>query len=1416
VKLGEHWGTIAGMHETGEIMKSNFQRKDPMRADDPEAIELAYLLQNSTPNDPDVLERLVNRYAVELYKWVEILVYYRKSALPSKVEIFDILKIVFWTAIKRVDQFHGKEKVSDWLFAISYQVTKGWKFNAAAVSYFPWEKQGEELEAKFQEPLPTDQYLLHRLPEKVRSILILRYLFALDLPDIGLIINAQVNDVHHQLIKGRKRLIADPSRLHRKIKIQPFVDGLLMDDPDELDKLNRHLAECETCSRALEQIETFEKNLVEDLNQVWILPVLNSEWFNAMIQSVKDEMTKPENGRMLKFPLRQTAWIVGLILLIAGFALISIRLIPVDKQFAEPAITPVQPLPPVVEMRQTAGLSQNRIDVPNAPQYIAPAFSSDGKWAVFAATNFSVSSPSLIFQTIEVYNQEANTLQLISESSAFVNSWVWWDLAPSISADGRWIVYVSTSKEPHLSGNACSTPDYRNCLDIFLYDRLSRAEKRITQAVNGGSADGDSLAPTISADGQWVVFWSTANNLVEGYNSNCQKNGTTIACLSIYLYNVATGKISRIPVRTIPGENVYGVDRISLSADARYIGFTVSSSAQAGIPSLESPSYPYIRGEAPRYTVAESNIPVILHSSEAIIYDRETLKYELENQTQDGVPGDGPSSSPVISADGRYVAFVSASTNLVSRDHNTYSDVFVRDRETGKIELVSQSSTGKSGNGDSGYIFTSRGYYSLNISEDGRYVVFESSAGNLNNNSNRDCSLSDNRDCHYLYVHDRQTGITNLITAQTNQDFTLFPNILSDGQLISYMQYVHNCSSIQSQCSNVMLYNPTSNWISNLTKYDAQTPTLPWSYSGSISLPWQSWESTAFALSPDSSQIALGGYDSKVRIWKSSAVNNSTPKGFPVKILEIAGNESFSSLAFSPNGELLAGGTTNGSVYVWQLSDGTLQYSMQDQPDLVRRLVFTQDGSELVVSTLHEAWTWQLGDSQMNSVNGFSSTLSEALNIDISPKGNMIASAREDGTVWLQSLLDGNVIARLGTNQLSARSLAFSNDGGMLATQSSDGMIALWDITASEDQISSITLVNNYRSLGYTGELAFSPDNKYLASSRTAGEITLWSIPDGTVFSLVTPATDGMLYNIAFGDSGNKLAAVFENEIVLWGIPNNNSSTYFIHATSDNYVDLKPSPEATANDVPGLQSPKGSVLIGGLSLDQVTQAIPFPMLVPIHLPDNIRFQNASVNKDGSIMLLYEVSTQEGDQESLYIYEQSVKNSTPPTMTIGANASVLLTHVRTNSGNALGEFVQGDWMWRQSYTPATGESPMGVIHDVWDWESNSSTGRLRWQQNDILIDLYYQVYRSYSPTIYLSPEMDHLLHLSTILDQADLVQIASGMVPYVAMNTAKTSYNPVEKGKYPMNNINAIGLYHLYPAVTSVRSTFSSQEVLRSK
>jgi len=107
------------------------------------------------------------------------------------------------------------------------------------------------------------------------------------------------------------------------------------------------------------------------------------------------------------------------------------------------------------------------------------------------------------------------------------------------------------------------------------------------------------------------------------------------------------------------------------------------------------------------------------------VRDRRTGTTERVSVGQGGVQGNGSSEYPALSADGRFVAFVSWASNLVPGDTNDEEDVFVRDRRTGKTERVSLGPNGIQGNGDSGGIYTPA------LSTDGRFVAFDSEASNL-------------------------------------------------------------------------------------------------------------------------------------------------------------------------------------------------------------------------------------------------------------------------------------------------------------------------------------------------------------------------------------------------------------------------------------------------------------------------------------------------------------------------------------------------------------------------------------------------------------------------------------------------------------------------------------------------------------
>ena len=130
------------------------------------------------------------------------------------------------------------------------------------------------------------------------------------------------------------------------------------------------------------------------------------------------------------------------------------------------------------------------------------------------------------------------------------------------------------------------------------------------------------------------------------------------------------------------------------------------------------------------------------------VFDRTTGEVELVSRTAGGEAGDGPSYAPAVSADGRYVAFVSNAVNLDSRvfekDFPADSDIFVHDRVTGETALVSIDLFGRTARGSSGAVLAGPG-----LSADGRSVVFTS------------YHLTPGVSAGGVFVHDRATGRTS-------------------------------------------------------------------------------------------------------------------------------------------------------------------------------------------------------------------------------------------------------------------------------------------------------------------------------------------------------------------------------------------------------------------------------------------------------------------------------------------------------------------------------------------------------------------------------------------------------------------------------------------------------------------------------
>jgi len=228
--------------------------------------------------------------------------------------------------------------------------------------------------------------------------------------------------------------------------------------------------------------------------------------------------------------------------------------------------------------------------------------------------------------------------------------------------------------------------------------RLASGLDPAQPAPAGGS--GDSWAPILSADGRFVLFASTANNLV--LNSND----------------------TPIPARFPANLNVFLRDRTNQTT-------TLVSANLSGNAGGNGDSLPVDLSEDGRYALFESTASDLVpgdtnQAADIFVRDLVSNSAVLVSISTKGGVGNGASRSPAITPDGRFVAFVSAANNLVPDDTNGIPDVFVHDLHAGKTILVSEGARGRPPSPYLGYSSESP-----QITPDGRYVAFYSTATNL-------------------------------------------------------------------------------------------------------------------------------------------------------------------------------------------------------------------------------------------------------------------------------------------------------------------------------------------------------------------------------------------------------------------------------------------------------------------------------------------------------------------------------------------------------------------------------------------------------------------------------------------------------------------------------------------------------------
>ena len=319
---------------------------------------------------------------------------------------------------------------------------------------------------------------------------------------------------------------------------------------------------------------------------------------------------------------------------------------------------------------------------------------------------------------------------------------------PTVSADGRYVSFISYAT--NLVPGDTNRHDYvDDGLDVFVYDWQTNSLERVSLDHNGEQINNNSVG-FITPDGQSVIFVTNGQGIIAGETNSGSKS-------AVYIRNLTTGDIERVsqgPNGEFPNGTVVGAVG---SYDGRFIVYLSDATN--------------------------------LHNDtngvrDVMLYDRQTEETIVVSKPVGGGQSNGTSSPATISSDGRFVAFRSFASNLVPGDNNGQSDVFVYDRVENTLELVSVSSAGALGNGES---------KDPALCGNGRFVSFTSEATNL-------VPLAHNGE-RQIYLHDRVTKTTTLVTGTDT--------FMGNGR--------GHKSTLSADCSTIGFATEASNMIANDT-----------------------------------------------------------------------------------------------------------------------------------------------------------------------------------------------------------------------------------------------------------------------------------------------------------------------------------------------------------------------------------------------------------------------------------------------------------------------------------------------------------------------------------------------------------------------------------------------------------------------
>ncbi len=274
----------------------------------------------------------------------------------------------------------------------------------------------------------------------------------------------------------------------------------------------------------------------------------------------------------------------------------------------------------------------------------------------------------------------------------------------------------------------------------------------------------------------------------------------------------------------------------------------------------------------------------------------------------------------------------------------------------------------------------------------------------------------------------------------------------------------------------------------------------------------------AVAFSPDGLNVASASSDGSVQVWN---VSDGRALG------EMATQTA--AVAYSPAGHTMATGTGSHDVDLWDQSRGVVLETLQGDTAEVSALAFSPDGRTLAAGSWDQSvrlWDVSSG-ALLHTLDG---STGRVLSVAFSPDGHTLASAGADRTIRLWDPATGVEGRDLKGHTGAIHSIAFAPNGTLLVSGSDDGTIRLWNVPTGKE----LRVIKELS--GAVFSVAISPDGRTLASGDAGAQVKLWDVASGALLRTLK-GHRGPVLSVAFGPFGTVLASASADKTIrLWKI----------------------------------------------------------------------------------------------------------------------------------------------------------------------------------------------------------------------------------------------------------------------------------------